>query len=298
MNQLKLRGMLKSFLIEDIGDCDLTSNAIFPPDVLGKGVFISKANGSVAGSQIIQEAYQLLDSRVKVECFYNDGDQVNVGDTIAEVHGPIVSILGGERVILNLVQRMSGIASMTRQCVETLNDGSIQLCDTRKTTPGLRMFEKYAVVTGGGKNHRFGLYDGVMIKDNHIAFCGSISKAVAAVRENTGHMVSVEVETESKEQVLEAVKAGADVIMFDNRTPDEVREFAPLVPKHIVTEASGGITPANLAGYANTGVDFISLGFLTHSVTSLDISLFVQEEKNEFIRYNSEYRPANASGPL
>ncbi|WP_404454682.1 carboxylating nicotinate-nucleotide diphosphorylase [Virgibacillus necropolis] len=276
MNLLKLRTLLQSFLLEDIGDCDLTSSAIFPPDEVGKGVFIAKADGVISGLQIIHEAYQLLDNQVKVECFYKDGDQVNAGDTIAEVHGPIVSILGGERVILNLVQRMSGMASMTRQCVDTLNDGSIQLCDTRKTTPGLRMLEKYAVVSGGGKNHRSGLYDGVMIKDNHISFCGSISKAVASVRENIGHMVKVEVETETKEEVLEAASAGADVIMFDNRNPEEVREFVALVPKHIVTEASGGITLANLAGYADTGVDFISLGFLTHSVTSLDISLLVR----------------------
>lgn len=276
MNLLKLRAQLQSFLLEDIGDRDLTSSAIFPSNEIGKGVFIAKADGIISGLQIIHEAYQLLDSQVKVECFYKDGDQVNVGDTIAEVHGPVVSILEGERVILNLIQRMSGIASLTRQCVKTLNDDSIQLCDTRKTTPGLRMLEKYAVVSGGGKNHRSGLYDGVMIKDNHISFCGSISKAVASVRENIGHMVKVEVETETKEEVLESVSARADVIMFDNRNPEEVREFVPLVPKHIVTEASGGITLANLAGFADTGVDFISLGFLTHSVTSLDISLLVR----------------------
>lgn len=276
MNQLKLRGMLQSFLIEDIGELDLTSSSIFPPDEIGKGVFIAKADGIVSGLQIIREAYQLLDNQLKIECFYKDGDSVAVGDAIAEVYGPIVSILGGERVILNLVQRMSGIASLTRKCVDTLNDPAINLCDTRKTTPGLRMLEKYAVVTGGGKNHRFGLYDGVMIKDNHISFCGSISKAVAAVHENTGHMVKVEVETESREEVLEAVEAGADVIMFDNRHQDEVREFAPLVPKPIITEVSGGITLANLTDYAETGVDFISLGFLTHSVTSLDISLVVR----------------------
>ncbi|ASN04610.1 carboxylating nicotinate-nucleotide diphosphorylase [Virgibacillus necropolis] len=276
MNRLKLHALLQSFLVEDIGDRDLTSSAIFPPSELGKGTFIAKADGIISGLQIIQEAYQLLDSRIKVDYFYKDGDQVNVGDTIAEVHGSIVSILGGERVILNLVQRMSGIASTTRQSVRTLNDAAINICDTRKTTPGLRMLEKYAVVTGGGKNHRFGLYDGVMIKDNHIAFCGSITKAVSAVRENSGHMVKIEVETESKEEVLEAVRAGADVIMFDNRKPSEVREFAVLVPKYIMTEASGGITLTNIAEYADTGVDFISLGFLTHSVTSLDISLLVR----------------------
>ena len=175
------------------------------------------------------------------------------------------------------MQRMSGIATVTNACVEALNDPSIQICDTRKTVPGLRMLDKYAVVTGGGKNHRQGLYDGVMIKDNHIAFCGSITKAVQAVREKIGHMVKIEVETESKEEVLEAVEAGADVIMFDNRSPEEVKEFATLVPKTIVTEASGGITLDNLASYSGTGVNNISLGFLTHSVKALDISLQVKE---------------------
>ncbi|MFZ3576955.1 carboxylating nicotinate-nucleotide diphosphorylase [Virgibacillus sp. DJP39] len=276
MNQIKLQEMLRSFLIEDIGDGDCTSSTIFQHDALGRGIFYAKAGGILSGLQIIRTAYQLLDSSVEVTYFYKDGDSVTAGESIAEVAGPIVTILGGERVILNLIQRMSGIASMTRQAVETLNDGSIQLCDTRKTTPGLRMLEKYAVVAGGGKNHRFGLYDGIMIKDNHISFCGSITRAVAAVREKSGHMVKVEVETESREQVLEAVEAGADVIMFDNRKPAEVREFTNIVPKHINTEASGGITLKNLSDYADTGVDFISLGFLTHSVTSLDISLLVK----------------------
>jgi nicotinate-nucleotide pyrophosphorylase (carboxylating) len=185
-------------------------------------------------------------------------------------------LLTGERVILNLLQRMSGIATLTHRAVTILNNSHTRICDTRKTTPGLRMLEKYAVVCGGGYNHRFGLYDGVMIKDNHIAFCGSITKAVQAVREKLGHMVKIEVETETKEQVLEAVRAGADVIMFDNRTPDEVREFVSLVPKPIITEASGGITLENLAEYGTTGVDYISLGMLTHSATALDISFHLQ----------------------
>lgn len=160
--------------------------------------------------------------------------------------------------------------------MEALNDPHTKICDTRKTTPGLSMFEKYAVTVGGGKNHRYGLYDAVMIKDNHISFSGSITKAVQAVREKTGHMVKVEVETETKEQVIEAMKAGADVIMFDNRTPEEVKEFSTMVPKTIVTEASGGITLDKLSQYRNTGVDMISLGYLTHSVTALDISLQVE----------------------
>ena len=277
MNRIKLQKMLQEFLIEDIGELDITSETIFPLENKGNGVFIAKENGIISGLDIIKEAYHLLDSGIEVELRFSDGDRVAVGDTIAKVSGPIAHLLTGERVILNLMQRMSGIATVTNACVEALNDPSIQICDTRKTVPGLRMLDKYAVVTGGGKNHRQGLYDGVMIKDNHIAFCGSITKAVQAVREKIGHMVKIEVETESKEEVLEAVEAGADVIMFDNRSPEEVKEFATLVPKTIVTEASGGITLENLASYSGTGVNNISLGFLTHSVKALDISLQVKE---------------------
>ena len=277
MNRIKLQKMLQEFLIEDIGELDITSETIFPLENKGNGVFIAKENGIISGLDIIKETYHLLDSSIEVELRFSDGDRVSVGDTIAKVSGPIAHLLTGERVILNLMQRMSGIATVTNACVEALNDPSIQICDTRKTVPGLRMLDKYAVVTGGGKNHRQGLYDGVMIKDNHIAFCGSITKAVQAVREKIGHMVKIEVETESKEEVLEAVEAGADVIMFDNRSPEEVKEFATLVPKTIVTEASGGITLDNLASYSGTGVNNISLGFLTHSVKALDISLQVKE---------------------
>lgn len=170
---------------------------------------------------------------------------------------------------------MSGIATATNKAVKTLQSDHTRICDTRKTTPGLRMFEKYAVTCGGGFNHRIGLYDGVMIKDNHIAFAGSITNAVKIAKEKLGHMAKIEVETESEEQVLEAIEAGADIIMFDNRTPEEVKHFQKLVPQHITTEASGNITLQTLADYRHTGVDYISLGFLTHSVKALDISLTI-----------------------
>jgi nicotinate-nucleotide pyrophosphorylase (carboxylating) len=277
MNLLKLRTQLQSFLLEDIGDQDITSQTIFPPTEIGNGVFIAKEDGIIAGLGVIKEAYHLLDLSIKVTEYFKDGDMVTAGDKIAEVTGPIAHLLTGERVILNLMQRMSGIATVTNECVETLNDPVIQICDTRKTIPGLRMFDKYSVVSGGGKNHRQGLYDGVMIKDNHIAFAGSITKAVQRVREKIGHMVKIEVETETKKEVLEAVEAGADVIMFDNRTPEEVKEFVRYVPESIITEASGGITLENLATYHGTSVNYISLGFLTHSVKALDISLQVKE---------------------
>src|SRR5699024_3303627 len=231
--------------------------------------------GVIAGLPVMREAYCMLDSKIELTLHFSEGDWVNAGDRIAEVSGPVAQLLTGERVILNLMQRMSGIATMTKKSVDALNDSSINICDTRKTVPGLRMLDKYAVTVGGGRNHRIGLYDGVMIKDNHISFCGSITKAVEAVRENIGHMVKIEVETETEKQVKEAVGAGADVIMFDNRTPEEMKAFSSLVPDHILTEASGGITMETLPSYANTGVDVISLGFLTHSVEALDISLTV-----------------------
>ncbi|KIO60620.1 carboxylating nicotinate-nucleotide diphosphorylase [Caldibacillus thermoamylovorans] len=277
MNQLKLKHMLETFLLEDLGDGDLTSDAIFPVEQRGRGVFLAKEVGVISGLGVIEAVYHLLDPKMEIIRHFADGETVTPGDVVAEVFGPVRYILTGERLVLNLLQRMSGIATMTRRCVDVLADPTIYICDTRKTAPGLRMLDKYAVVTGGGRNHRIGLYDGVMIKDNHIAYAGSITKAVQAVREKLGHMVKVEVETETKGEVLEAVSAGADVIMFDNRRPEEIKEFVRLVPDHIITEASGGITLENLASYRGTGVDYISLGFLTHSVKALDISLQVNE---------------------
>jgi nicotinate-nucleotide pyrophosphorylase (carboxylating) len=272
MNKFKLREELKRFLIEDIGERDLTSSSIFPSTQLGEGNIMAKEEGVLAGVEVIKECMHMFDPTINIELYKQDGDSLSKGEVIASIRGPIVYLLTGERIMLNLLQRMSGIATLTNKAVKALNSDHTKICDTRKTTPGLRMFEKYAVTCGGGYNHRFGLYDGVMIKDNHIAFSGSIMKAVKSVRNQVGHMVKIEVETESKEAVMEAVEAGADVIMFDNRTPEEVQEFIKLVPKHIITEASGGIRIEQLADYGNTGVDYISLGMLTHSYKALDIS--------------------------
>ncbi|WP_456278134.1 carboxylating nicotinate-nucleotide diphosphorylase [Bacillus sp. AK128] len=280
MNKIKLREELKRFLLEDIGEQDVTSTAIFPVSQVGEGKILAKEAGVLAGVEVIEECLHLFDPTISVTLFKQDGDLLVPGDVIATVKGPIVYLLTGERIILNLLQRMSGIASLTAVAVQALDSDHTKICDTRKTTPGLRMFEKYAVKCGGGSNHRFGLYDGVMIKDNHIAFSGSITNAVKAVKAETGHMMKIEVETESREAVLEAVQAGADVIMFDNREPAEVTEFVELVPSHIVTEASGGITIDRLKEYGKTGVDYISLGMLTHSYKALDIS-FVTGWKSE-----------------
>lgn len=279
MNVVKLEAMLRSFFIEDFGEGDITSKTIFSQNDQGTGHFIAKKDGIICGIDMIKVGYSILDKNVEVITHINDGDFVKKGECIATVKGSIIAILGGERVILNLLQRMSGISTLTRLAVDTLNDPHTRICDTRKTTPGLRMLEKYAVRCGGGYNHRIGLYDGVMIKDNHITACGSITAAVQKAKSQLGHMVKIEVETETEEEVIEAIEAGADVIMFDNRSPDEVRHFNKIVPNHIITEASGGIQLENLSDYRNTGVDYISLGFLTHSVSAFDISLNVEGGK-------------------
>lgn len=276
LNPLQLQEQIQAFLMEDIGAKDVSAQSIFSTSDEGSAVLYAKEAGILSGSAVIETAYRLLHPAIKVETKKEDGKPIQVGETIAVITGPIRYLLMGERVVLNLLQRMSGIATTTKRAISTLASTHTRICDTRKTTPGLRMFEKYAVTCGGGYNHRHGLDDGVMIKDNHIAFCGSITKAVTKVRQQLGPMVKVEVETETKEQVIEAVEANADIIMFDNRTPDEIIDFIPLVPNHIITEASGGITMNTLASYQETGVDYISLGFLTHSVRSLDISLTIE----------------------
>jgi len=275
MNTLKAKKMIEQFLLEDVGEGDLSSIHIFPMHERTTGKVLAKADGVVAGTDLIEITYKLLHDDIKVTLHVKDGESVLAGQLLAEVEGPVQVLLSGERVMLNLLQRMSGIATLTSKAVKTLNDEKIKLVDTRKTMPGLRLFDKYAVTCGGGANHRFGLYDAVMLKDNHIAYAGSIKNAVDSLRDKLGHMVKIEVETENKDQVLQAIEAGADVIMFDNRTPDEIKEFVKLVPETIVTEASGGITLDNLASFQNCGVNVISLGCLTHSAKALDISFYL-----------------------
>ncbi|MGG4166891.1 carboxylating nicotinate-nucleotide diphosphorylase [Rossellomorea vietnamensis] len=272
MNKMKLKSMLETFYREDLGDGDLSSEILFRKSDQGSFSLFMKEQGIFCGRDVIEIGFSLFGPTVDIEMFVEDGEWVEAGRSIAEIRGPMGDLLQGERVILNLIQRMSGIATETYRAVEHVRGTGVRLCDTRKTTPGLRMLEKYAVRTGGGFNHRNGLYDAVMLKDNHISFTGSITQAVKQVKKQIGHMVKVEVEIETKEQLLEAIEAGADVIMFDNCTPSTIKEWIPLVPSHIVTEASGGITRESLHAYAETGVHYISLGYLTHSVKSLDIS--------------------------
>lgn len=272
MNPLLINQAIQAFLVEDIGQHDLTADSIFGNDILGEGVFLAKETGVVCGVEIPGKTYQFLGGEIDYKPYKKDGDLVQAGDIIGVVTAPVRTLLSAERVILNLMQRMSGIATQTNFAIKQLDDPTIRICDTRKTAPGLRVFDKHAVQTGGGFNHRNGLYDGVMLKDNHIAFSGGITAAVSSVRAKLGHMVKIEVETETAQQVTEAVQAGADIIMFDNRTPEEINQLVKLVPDHITTEASGNITLENIARFKGCGVNYISLGSLTHSVNTLDIS--------------------------
>ncbi|MEH6947645.1 carboxylating nicotinate-nucleotide diphosphorylase [Bacillus sp. JJ634] len=282
MNLLKLRQLLEQFFIEDIGERDVTSDTLFPVESQGTLTFLAKEAGIFSGGDVIKTGFTMLDSTIEIELFVRDGESFEVGQKLAQMTGSMAALLKGERVVLNLVQRMSAIATEANKAVQILAGTKTKPCDTRKTTPGLRMLEKYAVRSGGAFNHRYGLYDAVMIKDNHISFAGSITKAVEIVKAKLGHTVKIEVETESKEQVIEAVQAAADIIMFDNRTPEEIKQFVQLVPPHIVTEVSGGITLENLALYRDCGVDMISLGCLTHSVRALDISAKVREREGVY----------------
>jgi len=272
MISIHLKQIIASAIQEDIGMCDLTSNSIFDISDRSKGTFTVKADGVLAGIEVLQVAYDYFGADVNVHFSKKDGERFNKKEIIAEVEGPTQVLLSAERVILNLIQHMSGIATSTANVIRLLDDPSIEITDTRKTLPGLRALQKYAVICGGGKNHRFRLDDGVMIKDNHIKAAGSITNAIELVRKNIGHMVKVEVETESKEQVLEAVKAKAEVIMLDNRAPEEIKELVTLIPDEIIVEVSGGITPETINKFKGCGADVISLGWLTHSVKAMDIS--------------------------
>lgn len=275
MNTIKLRSMLEQFYIEDIGDGDLSSAFLFPETATGELNIIAKMDGIFCGEKVIQEGLRVVDGSATAHCYVGDGERISKGTLIATAKGSIQSLLKSERVILNLIQRMSGIATETDQVVQRIKGTSTKVCDTRKTMPGLRMLDKYAVRVGGGFNHRNGLYDAVMLKDNHIAFAGSISKAVQTVKAKLGHTMKIEVEIETLEQLQEAVEARADIIMFDNCTPEEIMEWIKIVPDSIITEASGMVTKDTIYDYAKTGVDYISLGYLTHSVKAFDISASV-----------------------
>lgn len=260
-------------LKEDINYVDVASDYLIPESQRDEAYFIAKADGVLCGLSVALRTFELLDNTFEAKIYKQDGDKVQKGDLIAEFSGKTVLLLKGERTALNLLQHMSGIATATAKAVELVEGTNAQITDTRKTLPGMRALQKYAVVCGGGKNHRFNLSDGAMLKDNHIDAGGGITNAVAALRGKLGHMVKIEVETRNLDEVREAVAAGADIIMLDNMTNDMMREAVAIIGGKAKTEASGGITLETLAEVAKTGVDIISLGALTHSVQAFDISM-------------------------
>ena len=266
-------------LDEDIGTGDLTTLATVAPDAVTNAYIYAKEDGVVAGLQVAERVFIRLDNQIKFVAKKTDGDRFSAGDILAEVSGSARAILTGERTALNLIQRMSGIATMTSRLVDKISGCSSVLVDTRKTAPGLRLLDKFAVTAGGGSNHRFGLFDGVLIKDNHIKSAGGIKKAVEKARLTVPHTVKIEVEVETMEALQEALEAGADIIMLDNMSPGKIREAAAAVNGQALLEVSGGITEDNILEYAKAGVDLISVGGITHSVKALDISLDVREIK-------------------
>ena len=265
--------IIERVLLEDIGTGDITTKSIIPSNLKAKGIIKTSEEGIVAGLGIACLVFKKLDSDITFQEKIKDGTKVARGKVLAEITGPARTILNGERVALNFLQQMSGIATITSKFCQEVKDFPARIVDTRKTTPGLRILEKYAVRMGGGYNHRFGLYDAVLIKDNHIAVAGGIKSAVNSVRKQISHTVKIEVEVENLSQFQEALEMKVDIIMLDNMNLDTMKEAVKMVKGKVLIEASGGITLEKARKIAQTGVDLISIGALTHSVKSLDISM-------------------------
>lgn len=265
--------LIKSALAEDIGTGDITTISCIPQDKQSRARLIAKESGIICGMDIFKRVFALIDDRITVFSLVQDGTMVEAGSVIAKVEGPACTILSGERVALNILQRMSGIATRTAKAVDQIKDTKAQITDTRKTTPGLRVIEKYAVRTGGGVNHRFSLADGVLVKDNHIRAAGGITPAVKAVRASAPHTLKVEVEVDSLKHIEEAIEAGADIIMLDNMSCEDMAEAVRIIDGRALVEASGNMGDRDLHAVAETGVDLISVGALTHSAKAMDISL-------------------------
>lgn len=269
--------VIRTALQEDIHYLDTTTDLMIPADARASARFLAKAEGVVCGLDVALRVFALLDDAFEAEVYLPEGSHVSPGDLIARVKGHTRALLEGERTTLNLLQHMSGIATATAKAVEKVRGTRAVITDTRKTLPGLRALQKYAVTVGGGKNHRFNLSDGAMLKDNHIDAAGGIPQAVAAIREKLGHMVKLEVETRNLDEVRQALDAGADIIMLDNMDCPSMAEAVRIVDGRALLEASGGIREETLRPVAETGVDIISIGALTHSVTALDISMKIQK---------------------
>lgn len=270
-------GILQSALLEDINYIDVATDYLLEDSEIQTGRFMAKADGVLCGLEVGLRVFALLSPDFSIERFKKDGDRLQKGDLIATVTGPVTALLKGERTALNLMQHMSGITTETARCVELVKGTRAMITDTRKTLPGLRALQKYAVVCGGGRNHRFNLSDGAMLKDNHIDAAGGITPAVEKLRARLGHMVKIEVETRTLNEVAEALAVGAEIIMLDNMDCITMKKAVEMTAGRALLEASGGITEETLREVAETGVDIISLGALTHSVKAFDISMKIQK---------------------
>ncbi len=267
--------IIENALREDIGSGDVTTGTLFPDTLKTVARLICKSSGVIAGLPVAERVFHHLDKAIRWQARSEEGAWVTEGQELAVISGSARAILSGERVALNFLQRLSGIASLTAQFVNRVQDLSVKILDTRKTTPGLRLLEKYAVAVGGGTNHRFGLYDGIMIKDNHIKLAGGIAAALQAIESAKSTGLPVEVETSTLEEVRSALEYGADIIMLDNMSVTEMRQAVQLIAGKAKVEASGGVTLETVREIALTGVDYISIGALTHSVSAMDIGLYI-----------------------
>ena len=276
-SKLQIEELIDRALTEDLGKGDVTTETLIPGNQQGTGFIVAKKEGILAGIKVARQVFHRVDPQLKVEIFLEDGARVRPGSKVAEVSGSIASILKAERVALNFLQRLSGIASETNRYIEAVKGLPVRIMDTRKTTPGLRSLEKYAVRIGGGENHRMNLGDGILIKDNHIVALRSqglsIQQVIAKARQNAPQRLPVEVEVRTASEALEATEAGADIVMLDNMNLEDMRKAVKSIHGRALIEASGGITLDNVRAVAETGVDFISIGALTHSARALDISL-------------------------
>ncbi|MCK4206073.1 carboxylating nicotinate-nucleotide diphosphorylase [Brucella pituitosa] len=274
LSPLLIEPLVRATLLEDLGLAgDITSNAVVPSDHRSTMVFSLRQPGAIAGLDVAEMVFRLVDPAVAFERMVKDGDFLTEGTTIARVSGSSRSILAAERTALNFLGHMSGVATATADLVKAVQGTKAAIVCTRKTMPGLRALQKYAVRAGGGMNHRFALYDAVLIKDNHIAVAGSVGEAIQRAKEHAGHMVKIEVEVDTLEQLLEAMAIGVDAVLLDNMSPAQLREAVKIIDGRAIAEASGGITPETVAAVAASGVDLISVGWTTHSAPNLDIGL-------------------------
>ena len=276
MMQFYIDDLIKKALLEDINYIDMAADNLLPDDQISKAKFLAKADGVLCGVDVALRVFELL-GNFNIKKLMNDGAHLKKGDIIAEIEGPTKLLLKGERTSLNLIQHMSGIATMTNEAAELIKGTNATVTDTRKTLPGLRALQKYAVTCGGGKNHRFNLSDAAMLKANHIDACGSITKAVSTLRERIGHTVKIEVETRNLDEVAEALATGCEIIMLDNMDCETMKKAVEMTAGRALLEASGNITAETIRPVAETGVDIISIGALTHSVKAFDISLKISK---------------------